>query len=57
MSTSKILLHRKTDPAGLQINEVTTGASLSTGTLPPIEKYSAFIRHQSVMKVGECMII
>jgi hypothetical protein len=38
----------ETDETGFEIDEVTTGASLSTGTSPPTEEYSAFMRHQSV---------
>jgi hypothetical protein len=41
-------LHRRTDPAGLEIDEVTTGALMSTGTLSPTEEYSALMRHQNI---------
>jgi hypothetical protein len=44
-------LRRRTDLAVLEINEVTTGASLLTGTPPPTEEYSAFMRHQ-IIKFG-----
>jgi hypothetical protein len=33
---------------GLEIEEVTTGASLSMETSPPTEKYSAFNEIQSI---------
>ena len=36
------------DPTGLELDEVTTGASLSTGTSPPTEEYSAFYATHSV---------
>jgi hypothetical protein len=39
---------QKLCPAGLEIDEVIVGALLSTETLPPTEKKSAFMRHQSV---------
>jgi hypothetical protein len=48
MSTSE-RLRRTTDPASLEIDEVTIGASLSTETSPPTEKiFRLFMKDQSV---------
>jgi hypothetical protein len=43
MSTSEKLVH-ELDPTGLDLDKVTTCASLSTGTSPPIKEYCAFFR-------------